>query len=59
MDLEELKVAVNKLLLHEHDFQPDEAEELIEQSVAENPLFWNENAIPEDLANLLATGDDD
>lgn len=59
MGLEELKAAVNKLLLNQHDFEPDEAEETIEQSVAESPHIWNENAIPEDLANFLASGEDD
>ena len=59
MELDELKAEVEKLLLDKHDFEPDEAEEMIETLVSENPHFWNENAIPEDLANLLASDEDD
>lgn len=59
MELEELKAAVNKLLLSQHDFEPEDAEEMIEQSAVESPHIWNENAIPEDLANFLASGEAD
>lgn len=53
----ELKAAVNKLLLNEYDFEPEEAEETIEQSSSEKPLIWNENAVPADLAKFLASGE--
>lgn len=59
MNLEDLKSAVIKLLVLEHDFLQAEAEETVDDSVEVKPDFWNENAIPEDLANLLASDDND
>ena len=59
MELDELKAAVNKKLLTDYDFEVDEADEVIEQSVKQTPHFWNENAIPEELAKLLASDEVD
>lgn len=57
--LENLKNATIKFLMTEKDFTLEEAEEAVEQSTSENPDIWNENADAKDLANHLASGDDE
>lgn len=58
MDTETLKQAVCDLLIKQYDVEPDDAEEMIEESISDKPDFWNENAIPEDLAKLLVSDED-
>lgn len=58
-DISELRDSVVKLLISEHDFLVDDAEETVQDSVSTNPDFWNENADVSDLANSLANDDDD
>lgn len=57
--LESLKAAVVKLLMSDYEFLVDEAEELVENSVDNNPDVWNENAEPADLAKYLASEDEE
>lgn len=59
MELAELKETVTKKLMTDHDMLIDEAEETVKDSVDDNPSIWNENADAKDLANLLASDDDD
>lgn len=59
MDLDTLKEEVSKLLILDHDFGIEEAEEAVRDSIADHPNFWSENADPKDLANLLASDDND
>ncbi len=59
MDIEELKEAVIKLLLTDHDFEMDEASEVVETSATEKPHLWDENVDPKDLAEFLASDDND
>lgn len=54
--MSELKAAVSKLLIVEHDLTDDDATELIENS---NPDIWHAEADPKELANYLASGEDD
>lgn len=58
-DISELRDSVVKLLVSEHDFLVDDAEEAVQDSVSKNPDFWNENADASDLANSLADDDSD
>jgi len=57
--LETLKDSVVKLLVSKHDFEVEEAEEYVEDSVTKNPDLWHDDAEAEDLAKYLATEDDD
>jgi hypothetical protein len=57
--LEDLRTDVIKLLVAEHDFTFEEAEESVNESVEEKPDFWNENADANDLAKSLASDDDE
>lgn len=57
--IKRLEDAVIKLLVSNHDFDLDEAEEKVETSVVENEDMWNENAVPEDLAKYLASEESD
>lgn len=59
MDLLELKASVVKILVMENDFTSDEAEEAVNEAAADKPDLWSENADPKDLANFLASDEDD
>lgn len=59
MDTQDLRDEVFKILITEHDFSNDDAEEAINDSMKTKPEFWNENADPRDLANALAEEEDD
>lgn len=54
-----LKGEVTTLLVTQHDFTMDEAEEAVNESFADKPDLWNENAEARDLANFLASEDDE
>jgi hypothetical protein len=57
---QELKDAVVKLLVTEHEFLIEDAEEAVAESFSTKPELWNENADAKDLANFLASdGEDD
>lgn len=59
--LNTLKEEVSKILVADYDFTVDEAEETITNSLeaygSEN--MWNDNAIPADLAEFLASDEND
>jgi hypothetical protein len=57
MTLEELKTATTKCLMIDYGFTLDEAEESIDKSVSASAEIWNENAVPDDLAEFLALED--
>ena len=59
MNFEDLKTEVAKILVTKYDFLTEEAESAVEESVAENTDMWNDNAEASDLANYLASDDDD
>lgn len=59
MNFEDLKTEVAKLLVTNYDFLTEEADSAVEKSVAENTDMWNDNAEASDLANYLASDDDD
>jgi hypothetical protein len=54
-----LKGAVTTLLVTEHDFSIDDAEESVNESFESKPELWHENAEAKDLANFLASDDGD
>jgi hypothetical protein len=58
-NVEDLKTDVTKLLVTDHDLTIEEAEEKITESIRTNPDWWNENAYAKNLANSLASDDDD
>jgi hypothetical protein len=58
-EVSELRDAVVKLLMTDHEYLVDEAEETVNESVAESPDIWNENAEPAELAKMLAESDED
>jgi hypothetical protein len=58
-DMSALRDEVVKILMSNHDFLVNDAEEAVQESVSKNPDFWNENADANDLANVLAEDDDD
>lgn len=57
--VEDLKADVVKILVAEYDLLLEEAEEKVNESFANNPDIWNENAEAKDLAEFLASDDDD
>ncbi len=57
MTVEELKMATTKALMIDYGFTLDEAEESIDKSINGNSEIWNENAVPDDLAEFLAHED--
>ena len=60
MEVQELKDAVIKLLVAEHEFLIDDAETAVTDSYDERPELWTEKADANDLAKFLASdGDDD
>lgn len=56
--MDELKVAVVKLLVTNHDFLMGEAEDAVDESFRLNPELWNDNAEAKDLAEYLASDED-
>jgi hypothetical protein len=58
-DVQELCNDVVKILVAEHEFLLDDAEQAVEESVKAKPDIWNENADAKDLANFLASDGDD
>lgn len=59
MERLELKSAVIELLQKEFDFTVDDAEEAVNDSCDSRPELWHENAEPSDLANFLASDEND
>lgn len=59
MERDELKETVFKILVSEHDMSTEDAEEAVETSLNSRPELWHENTDPKDLANFLASDDDD
>jgi hypothetical protein len=59
MELDKLKTDVVSLLTTEHEYLLDEAEALVDESVAKSPSIWNDNADPDSLAKFLDSDDDD
>lgn len=54
-----LQEEVTNKLVTTYDFLIEEAEEVVSKSYASEPQLWTENASVSDLANMLATGEDD
>lgn len=54
-----LKGKVTTTLVTDHDFSIEEAEEAVEESMKHDVDIWHENADPEDIANYLASDDDE
>lgn len=60
MDLQELKDAVVKVLMMDHDFLMEEAEQKVdEHSRSSESEMWNENADASQLAEYLASDESD
>lgn len=59
MELDTLKETVIKLLITDHGFTIDEAEESVSESMRLKPELWGENSDPNDLANFLASDEND
>lgn len=57
--MQELKDKVTSLLVTVHDFDNEEAAEAVDTSSRERPELWGENSVAEDLANFLASEDND
>lgn len=55
--LENLKNAVVKFLMTEHDYQSEEAEQEVDASVLSEPDLWNENSDAAELAKYVASED--
>ncbi len=53
--LENLKNAVVKALITNHDFLSEEAESAVEESVVNEASIWDGNTDPNDLAKYLAS----
>jgi hypothetical protein len=58
-NIEDLQESVVKVLMSNHDFTVDEAEEAVKDSVSNSRHLWHENSDTEQLATLLASDDDD
>jgi len=58
-ELVTLKDEVVKLLMSNHDFSIEEAEEAVKDSTTSHPDMWNENADAGNLADFLASEDND
>jgi hypothetical protein len=58
-DVSKLRDAVLELLMTDHDYLIDDAEEAVNQSVADSPDMWNESAEAKNLANHVASEDAD
>lgn len=54
-----IKEKVVSLLITKHDFDDDEAQEKVDESVKSDPEMWGVNSDSEELADLLADGDDE
>lgn len=54
-----LKGNVATLLVTEHDCTIEEAEDLVGKSYASKPEFWSDKADPKELANLLASDENE
>ncbi|MFY3742203.1 MAG: hypothetical protein HMLIMOIP_002667 [Candidatus Nitrosomirales archaeon] len=54
-----LKGRVTTLLVSEHEFLIEDAEEAVKESFASRPELWGENADPNDLAKFLASDEND
>lgn len=59
MELSDLKLEVAKLLVTDYSFSPEDAESEVESSVKGHPEMWSENAVPKDLAEFLASDEND
>lgn len=58
-NVEDLKSKVVNELVAKHDFEIDEAEESVRDSVKDSEHLWNENADPIELAKFLASDEID
>lgn len=58
-DLQSFRDEVVKLLVTENDFTSEEAESAVEEDINNNFDRWNENADARQLAEFLASDDDD
>jgi len=58
MELQEIKDAVVKLLVTEHDMLLEEAESAVEESITSEVGMWNVNAEAENIAKYLASDED-
>ncbi len=58
-DASALKSEVTGLLVSRHDFTMEEAEETVNEDFEKDASTWNENASADDLANYLASDDND
>lgn len=54
-----LKGRVTTALVTEHEFSIEEAVEVVDRSLSDEPHLWDENGDPKDLANYLASDEDD
>ncbi len=55
---EQLVDEVTKILMRDHSFTPEDAEEAISNAYDDDPEMWNDNANPEDLAKYVASDGD-
>lgn len=58
-NLDELKADVVKYLVISYDYTMEDAYEAVTDSVSVNADMWSENASAADLANYLATDDEE
>jgi len=58
-NLEALKDEVTKLLMTKHDFSIEDAETKVQGSLYDSANMWNDNADANQLADFLASDDDD
>ena len=58
-EMEELKESVVKILISKYDFLPEDAASTVDESVRKNSEMWNENADENQLAEFLASDEDD
>lgn len=56
--MQELKEAVVNKLVTEYDYNLEDAEETVDESVSTEPSLWDEKSDPEELAKFLALDDD-
>ncbi len=56
--MEDLKLNVAKILTTQYGLDSDDVDDLIDSSVKDEPDIWNENSDPAQLANHLASDED-
>lgn len=57
--MENLQDQVTALLVSQYDMLIDEAEDVVKASIAEDGSMWNDNSDAEDIAEFLASDDDE